>query len=239
MDLWGGDSTSLNHLLRLRTATIRVDWANTSVSVGQDKPLISPRDPDSLAQVAFSPFTAAGNPWLWQPQVRVERRFNLTESSGVRLQGSLYQTRESFSNLPTDYQSSTSAGSRPGWEGRAEYWKNWGDKRKLEVASGFHTSFSKVDEHIGSVRCVFFRLAHRSSSALGNHGGFLSRPKPQHLRRRFGYHAAALRNSAGRSSNLRLGAERLSASRQRLKLNALRGRTIRPALRSGERRIAK
>jgi hypothetical protein len=144
MDLWGGDSTSLNHLLRLRTATIRVDWTNTSVSVGQDKPLIAPRDPDSLAQVAFSPLTLAGNPWLWQPQVRVERRFNLTESSGVRLQGSLYQTRESFPNLPASYQS-TAAGSRPGWEGRAEYWKNWGDKRKLAVASGFHTSFSKVD----------------------------------------------------------------------------------------------
>jgi hypothetical protein len=145
MDLWGGDSTSLNHLLRLRTATIRVDWANTSVSVGQDKPLIAPRDPDSLAQVAFSPLTNAGNPWLWQPQVRVEQRFNLTESSGVRLQGSLYQTRESFTNLPSSYQS-TSAGSRPGWEGRAEFWKNWSNNRKLEVASGFHTSFSKVDE---------------------------------------------------------------------------------------------
>jgi hypothetical protein len=144
LDLWGGDSTSLNHLVRLRTATIRVDWTNTSVSVGQDKPLISPRDPDSLAQVAFSPLTGAGNPWLWQPQARVEQRFHLTESSGVRLQGSLYQTRESFSNLPASYQS-TAAGSRPGWEGRAEYWKNWGDKQKLEIASGFHTSFSKVD----------------------------------------------------------------------------------------------
>jgi hypothetical protein len=144
LDLWGGDSTSLNHLLRLRTATIRVDWTNTSVSVGQDKPLIAPRDPDSLAQVSFSPLTGAGNPWLWQPQARLEQRFKLSESSGVRLQGSLYQTHESFSNLPAAYQTETQS-SRPGWEGRAEYWKNWGDKRKLEIAAGFHTSFSKVD----------------------------------------------------------------------------------------------
>jgi hypothetical protein len=144
MDLWGGDSTSLNHLLRLRTATIRVDWTNISVSVGQDKPLIAPRDPDSLAQVADSPLTGAGNPWLWQPQVRVERRFAWTANSGVILQGSAYQTKESYSNLPAAYQSATEA-ARPGWEGRAEYWRKWGDHRRLEVATGFHASWSKVD----------------------------------------------------------------------------------------------
>jgi len=144
LDLWGGDSTSLNHLLRLRTATIRIDWTNTSVSFGQDKPLIAPRDPDSLAQVAYSPLTGAGNPWLWQPQARVEQRFALNETSGVRLQGSLYQTRESYSNLPAQYQSATVA-ARPGWEGRAEFWKHWGDQQKLEIATGFHTSFSKVE----------------------------------------------------------------------------------------------
>jgi hypothetical protein len=143
MDLWGGDSTSLNHLLRLRTAVIRIDWNGASVSFGQDKPLISPRDPDSLAQVAFSPLTGAGNPWLWQPQARVEQRFAFGEDSGIRLQGSLYQTRESFSNLPLAYQNSVEA-SRPGWEGRAEYWKKWGKDRRIEVASGFHSSFSKV-----------------------------------------------------------------------------------------------
>jgi hypothetical protein len=145
LDLWGGDSTSLNHLLRLRTATIRIDWANTTVSVGQDKPLISPRDPDSLAQVAFAPLTGAGNPWLWQPQARVEQRFSFTDTSGVRLQGSIYQTKESLTNLPADYQTSTQA-SRPGWEGRVEYWKKWGAAQKLEIASGFHSSFSKVED---------------------------------------------------------------------------------------------
>jgi hypothetical protein len=143
LDLWGGDSTSLNHLIRLRTATIRLDWQRTSISFGQEKPLIAPRDPESLAQVAFSPLTGAGNPWLWQPQIRVEQRYSLSDSSGVRLQGSVYQTRETFPNLPVAYQIATEA-ARPGWEGRAEFWKHWGDQRKLEVASGFHSSFSKV-----------------------------------------------------------------------------------------------
>ena len=41
----------------LRTAP-SLDWANTSIMFGQDKPIISPRDPDSLAQVGYSPLTA-------------------------------------------------------------------------------------------------------------------------------------------------------------------------------------
>jgi hypothetical protein len=58
--------------------------------IGQDKPLISPRDPDSLAQVGLSPLTAAGNPWLWKPQVRFEHRFELGRDGGVVAQLSVY-----------------------------------------------------------------------------------------------------------------------------------------------------
>ena len=65
LDLWGGTASSLNHLVRMRVASLEVDWKNSTLMVGQDKPLIAPRDPDSLAQVAFSPLTAAGNLWLW------------------------------------------------------------------------------------------------------------------------------------------------------------------------------
>src|SRR5579863_276641 len=77
LDFFGGTGSSLGHLVRLRTATISLDWEHTSILVGQDKPIISPRDPTSLAQVGVSPLTGAGNLWLWQPQIRVEQRFNL------------------------------------------------------------------------------------------------------------------------------------------------------------------
>jgi hypothetical protein len=143
-DLWGGSTSSLNHLIRLRTATIQLDWTNTSVSVGQDKPLIAPRDPDSLSQVAFSPLTGAGNPWLWSPQVRVEQRFSFGEQAGVRLQGSLYQTREQYGTLPAQYQNSTE-GARPGYEGRFQFWRKWGSGQRLELAPGFHASVSHVE----------------------------------------------------------------------------------------------
>src|SRR5580700_3901049 len=92
MDFFGGSTASIGHLLRLRTASINLDWANTSIMFGQDKPIISPRDPDSLAQVGYSPLTGAGNPWLWQPQIRMERRFSLSQDSGLRVQAGIFQT---------------------------------------------------------------------------------------------------------------------------------------------------
>ncbi len=92
MDFFGGSTSSIGHLLRIRTAAINLDWTNTSIMFGQDKPIISPRDPDSLAQVGYSPLTGAGNPWLWQPQIRIEQRFALSQDSGLRLQAGVFQT---------------------------------------------------------------------------------------------------------------------------------------------------
>jgi hypothetical protein len=120
---------------------VTTDWKRFSISAGQDKPLISPREPDSLAQVGVSPLTGAGNPWLWQPQFRLEQRVALGESSGLRLQGALFQTSESRTQVPDDYASST-APARPGYQGRFEYWKGAEEKR-VELATGFHLSSSR------------------------------------------------------------------------------------------------
>jgi hypothetical protein len=147
MDLFGGSTASLNHLVRLRTAALNLDWTNTSIMIGQDKPLISPRDPDSLAQVGVSPLTSAGNPWLWQPQVRVERRFALGSEGGVRAQLGVFQT--AFLNStgdPNTYVPATLY-SRPGAEGRLELWRRWGETGRLEIAGGMHVNRN----HVGQV----------------------------------------------------------------------------------------
>jgi hypothetical protein len=141
-DFWAGSDFSLNHLFRIRTAMVTSDWKRFSVSAGQDKPLISPREPDSLAQVGVSPLTGAGNPWLWQPQIRLEERLPLSQSSGLRLQGALFQTSESRTLVPDEYASST-APARPGYQGRFEFWKDGGEERRLEIAAGFHASSSR------------------------------------------------------------------------------------------------
>jgi len=146
MDLWGGTpSSALNHLIRLRTATISLNWKTRSLTFGQDKPIVSPRDPDSLAQVAFSPLAGAGNLWLWQPQLKFEQRFNFGDTMGLRAQVGVYQTSEPTSPAGTDYASTLSS-SRPGEEGRFEFWRTFGASGRIEIAPGFHVSDTHVAE---------------------------------------------------------------------------------------------
>jgi hypothetical protein len=143
MDFFAGTSAPLNSLLRIRIAMLDLAWKNTTISVGQDKPLISPREPSSLAQVGISPLTGAGNLWDWQPQVRVEQRFALGESGGLRAQAGIYETSESYpGTLPAAY-SSTLEKARPGYEGRLEYFRKAGNWR-IEIAPGFHFSTTHV-----------------------------------------------------------------------------------------------
>src|SRR5579863_5997142 len=95
LDAWGGSpSNPLNHLIRLRTATVEIDWKNTTIVAGQDKPIVSPREPNSLAQVSVSPLTGAGNLWLWSPQVRIDQRFAFGTQAGLTAQLGVYETSE-------------------------------------------------------------------------------------------------------------------------------------------------
>ena len=146
LDLWGGTASSLNHLVRMRVATIQVDWKNTSVTVGQDKPLIAPRDPDSLAQVAFSPLTSAGNLWLWSPQARIEQRFAMGENAGLRAQASVYETSEPAAGVVAQYQPTLSA-ANPALQGRFEFWDQYASHGRIEIAPGFHVS----ETHVGGI----------------------------------------------------------------------------------------
>lgn len=93
LDLAGGFPSEPNGidsgLMRLRTATMHMDWENTSVVVGQDAIFFSPNSPTSFASLAEPALSYAGNLWGWIPQVRVEHRFNVSESSNVLLQGGI------------------------------------------------------------------------------------------------------------------------------------------------------
>ena len=76
-------------LMRLRTGTIHLDWARTSVVAGQDSPFFSALSPTSFATVAEPAFANAGNLWTWTPQIRVEHRLTLTENSTMIFQGGI------------------------------------------------------------------------------------------------------------------------------------------------------
>jgi hypothetical protein len=143
VDLWGGSTSALNHLVRLRIAAVQIDWKNSSLMVGQDKPLVAPHDPDSLAQVAFSPLTAAGNLWLWQPQIRFEQRFAIGDNAGLKAQASVYQTSEPSTSAGPDYQARLAPAS-PALEGRFELWGKYASGARIEVGPGFHVSDTHV-----------------------------------------------------------------------------------------------
>jgi hypothetical protein len=76
-------------LVRLRTATMRMDWTNTSVVVGQDAIFFSPNSPTSFATLAIPALTYAGNLWGWVPQIRVEHKVALGEESSLIFQGGI------------------------------------------------------------------------------------------------------------------------------------------------------
>ena len=145
MDFYGGSTSSLNHLVRLRTAAINLDWTNTTLTVGQDKPIIAPRDPDSYAQVGVSPLTGAGNLWLWQPQIRLEQRYSFDRDTGLKAQVGVFQTSllNTVSN-PNEYAGQLpdeqTEDSSPGAEGRLELWHQWAETGRLEIAGGFHVN---------------------------------------------------------------------------------------------------
>jgi hypothetical protein len=93
LDLAGGFPSIPNGinsaLVRLRTATMRMDWTNTSVVVGQDAIFFSPNSPTSFATLAIPALTYAGNLWSWVPQIRVEHKVALGEESSLILQGGI------------------------------------------------------------------------------------------------------------------------------------------------------
>jgi hypothetical protein len=76
-------------IVRMQTASLRLDWKSTSVIAGQDSLFISPLSPTSFASLATPAFAYAGNLWGWTPQLRVEHRFDLADQQTLTLQGGI------------------------------------------------------------------------------------------------------------------------------------------------------
>jgi outer membrane murein-binding lipoprotein Lpp len=76
-------------VVRLRTGTVRLDWANTSIVAGQDAIFFAPLTPTTLSSLAIPALSYTGNLWSWTPQVRIEHRFALSENSGLRIQAGI------------------------------------------------------------------------------------------------------------------------------------------------------
>jgi hypothetical protein len=193
MDLFGGTT---NQAMRLRYASIEADWKTRSILVGIEKPIFNPREPSSLAQVAISPLTGAGNLWLWLPQVRLQQDISFASGTGVRAQMGVIQTRESLP-YPGIVLAGPLAPARPGLEGRFEFHHRLDEDRRIEIAPGFHTSTThaagvaipsnifSLDWFFNPVRRVEFTGAFfdgKNTATLGNGYGQGFVGYGQHLR---------------------------------------------------------
>jgi hypothetical protein len=144
MDFYGGSGQALDQALRIRTATMQIDWKTRSLLAGLDKPIFSPRQSDSLAQVGITPLSGAGNLWMWIPQVRFEQDFQWSDTSGLRARLGLVQTRETPSYNAGNKAADELEPTRPGAEGRFEFYHGLGSSGRIEIAPGFHYSRSHV-----------------------------------------------------------------------------------------------
>jgi hypothetical protein len=110
-------------VVRMRTASINLDWTNDSLQFGMVGPLISPLSPTSYASVAEAPMGGAGNLWTWAPQVRFAHRIPLQRGNHLQVEFGLWDP-------PTASYNSTSAfrvagpgerSKQPAYESRVSY----------------------------------------------------------------------------------------------------------------------
>lgn len=126
LDFSGGAPNNPNGvnfgLVRLRIASMRMDWKNTSIVAGQDNAFISPLSPTSFASLSIPAFSYAGNLWGWIPQVRVEHRFHISEGQNVMLQAGIMDnvTGELPSSFAPFAQAGESSG-QPAYAGRVSW----------------------------------------------------------------------------------------------------------------------
>jgi hypothetical protein len=131
------DNGVVQGLMRLRTGVMRFDWSNTSVVAGQDRLFFAPLTPTSLASVAVPALSYAGDLWSWTPQIRVERRQNISGDSSLLLQAGILDSlsgdipRSTYNRLPTWGESS----GQPAYAARVAWSRHLADQN-LTVGFG-------------------------------------------------------------------------------------------------------
>jgi len=100
-------------IARMQTASLRLDWKQTSVVAGQDSLFISPLSPTSFASLATPAFAYAGNLWDWTPQLRLEHRFDFADQQTVTLQAGILDNLD-WETPSNSYTRSAQAGESTG-----------------------------------------------------------------------------------------------------------------------------
>ncbi len=127
-------------LVRLRTASMRLDWGRTSIIGGQDGLFISPLSPTSFASLVIPSLGYSGNLWAWTPQVRVEHRFDLRDDQNMTIQAGFMDnvTGEPSYGSHRQPQAGESS-SQPAYAVRTGWNKTLGGRALSLGASGYYS----------------------------------------------------------------------------------------------------
>lgn len=119
---YGSYATSAG-TVRMRTASVNLDWANDSIQAGMVAPLISPLSPTSYAMVAAPALAGAGNLWTWAPQLRYAHQVPLQSGRRLQLEFGLWDppTAGYSTNQLFRAPSPGEASKQPGYESRIAY----------------------------------------------------------------------------------------------------------------------
>ena len=126
-DFYGGQQPSTGGrrfpLLRIRTAHGTVRWQRGELLAGQFDPLVGGLNPVSVQSFGTPEFTAAGNLWLWLPQLR--GTWEIWAPAGLALQGAVLAPTSGDAMLPFDTApDSAELSGRPYLQGRLRV--RWG-----------------------------------------------------------------------------------------------------------------
>ena len=128
-------------IVRLRTASINLDWANDSVQLGMVVPLISPLSPSSYATVAVPALGGAGNLWAWSPQLRYMHQIPLQSGRRLQVEFGLWDPPAAGYSTSEIVRSPSpgEASKQPGYESRVSYGTFAGEHPLQIGLSGYYS----------------------------------------------------------------------------------------------------
>jgi TolA-binding protein len=127
--------------VRMRTASINLDWTYDSLQAGFVGPLISPLSPTSYAMVAEPALSGAGNLWTWAPQLRYAHQIPLQSGRRVQLEFGVWDppTAGYSTNVLFRVPSPGEASKQPGYESRISY-GTFAGEHPLQIGLGGYYS---------------------------------------------------------------------------------------------------
>jgi hypothetical protein len=168
VDFFGGQLPSAagrtSPLLRLRIATVRLDWAHVRLLAGQDWTLLAPQNALSFAALGAPQFASSGNLWARAPQARLTAETEGRTHLGV--QGAVLAPMQPRAQgfLATQPDSAERSG-RPSAEGRVYLaWGNGETTSEIGVAGHWGWLATATDTLLASRA-----IAADARIALGRH----------------------------------------------------------------------